>query len=114
MLVLASELRALLQRTVLQARGHAEDASRAALQALRVDDDRVTVTLDDENKRLRRALRARQRQLGSFDDLVREVAFEQWHLMLFARFLAENDLLMHPEAGVAVSIAECGELAADM
>ena len=30
--------------------------------------------------------------------------------MLFARFLAENDLLMHPD-GVAVTLAECDELA---
>lgn len=30
--------------------------------------------------------------------------------MLFARFLAENDLLMHPD-GVAVSLEECEELA---
>ncbi len=31
--------------------------------------------------------------------------------MLFARFLAENDLLIHPEEGVAVTLAECAELA---
>ena len=30
--------------------------------------------------------------------------------MLFARFLAENNLLMHPD-GVAVTLAECEELA---
>jgi hypothetical protein len=113
MAVLASELKTLLQRAVLQAREASEDAARAALQALRVDDDKVSVSLDDDRKRLRRALRARMRQLGTFNELVMEVAYEQWHLMLFARFLAENDLLMHPEAGVAVSIAECGELAAD-
>ncbi|MEJ7711060.1 MAG: hypothetical protein WKF84_14645 [Pyrinomonadaceae bacterium] len=32
--------------------------------------------------------------------------------MLFARFLAENNLLMHPE-GVAVTLEECEELAKD-
>ena len=30
--------------------------------------------------------------------------------MLFTRFLAENHLLMHPD-GIAVSLAECEELA---
>lgn len=42
--------------------------------------------------------------------LVEEIAYEQWHRLLFARFLAENDLLMHP-AGVAVTLEECAELA---
>ena len=31
--------------------------------------------------------------------------------MLFARFLAENELLIEPESGVAVSLADCEELA---
>ena len=31
--------------------------------------------------------------------------------MLFARFLAERDLLRHPEHDVAVSLADCEELA---
>ena len=61
--------------------------------------------MDEPQRRLRQALRARARQLGDgdgtqgFDPLVDEVAYEQWHRMLFARFLAENGLLMHP-AGV--------------
>ena len=33
--------------------------------------------------------------------------------MLFARFLAENNLLMHPDVLVAVTLEECEELAAD-
>ena len=52
-------------------------------------------------------MRARARQLG--DDvaagavalLVREVAYEQWHRLLFARFLEVNGLLRHPEYGAA-------------
>ena len=32
--------------------------------------------------------------------------------MLFGRYLAENDLLIHPEHGVAVSLDEVEELAA--
>jgi N-6 DNA Methylase len=42
--------------------------------------------------------------------LVEEIAYVQWHRMLFARFLAENHLLMHP-SGVAVTLEECAELA---
>ncbi|HHJ98964.1 MAG TPA: hypothetical protein ENN10_03350, partial [Actinobacteria bacterium] len=77
--------------------------------------------MSEEQRRLRRLLRARARQLGSFTEpleasegftlLASEIAYEQWHRMLFARFLAENDLLMHPEHGVAVTLAECAELA---
>ncbi|HMP71360.1 MAG TPA: N-6 DNA methylase, partial [Pirellulaceae bacterium] len=37
-------------------------------------------------------------------------AYKYWHRMIFARFLAENHLLMHPD-GVAVSLEECEELA---
>ena len=46
----------------------------------------------------------------SIDQLTQELAYEYWHRMLFARFLAENHLLMHPD-GVAVSLEECEELA---
>ena len=38
-------------------------------------------------------------------------AYEHWHRMLFARFLAENDLLIHPEMQVGVTLEECAELA---
>jgi hypothetical protein len=33
--------------------------------------------------------------------------------MLFARFLAENNLLIHDKEGMSVTLAECDELAAD-
>ena len=45
------------------------------------------------------------------DHLVNECAYEHWHRMLFARFLAENHLLIHEEEGVPVSLDECEELA---
>ncbi|MEA3487012.1 MAG: N-6 DNA methylase, partial [Thermodesulfobacteriota bacterium] len=45
--------------------------------------------------------------------LVWECAYEHWHRMLFARFLAENDLLIELEMGVAISLEECEELAKD-
>ena len=73
---------------------------------------------------LRNRLRARGRQLGDrhdrgmgtqeIDQLAHEVAFEQWHRMLFARFLAENRLLVEPESGVPVSLDECEDLARDL
>jgi len=43
--------------------------------------------------------------------LAREIAYEHWHRMLFARFLAENDLLVHPELDVAVTLEDCEALA---
>jgi hypothetical protein len=43
---------------------------------------------------------------------VEQTAYEHWHRMLFARFLAENELLIHPEMKVAVTLEECAELAA--
>ena len=39
-----------------------------------------------------------------------ECAYEHWHGMLFARFLAENRLLIEPEHGVPVTLEECEEL----
>ena len=51
----------------------------------------------------------------SMDRLVEEVAYEHWHRMLFARFLAENNLLMYPDPDdpVPVTLEECEDLAAD-
>ena len=70
---------------------------------------------------LRRRLRDHARQLGDrrdarsrsqgIDRLVHECAYEHWHGMLFARFLAENHLLIEPGLGVAVTLEECEELA---
>lgn len=77
--------------------------------------DRSSLTEDE--RRLRRALRAKARQLGTDPErelrpLIEDCAYEQWHRMLFARFLAENGLLMHPDyEGVSVTLEECAELA---
>jgi hypothetical protein len=51
----------------------------------------------------------------SIERLVEEVAYEHWHRMLFARFLAENDLLMYPDPDdpVPVTLEECEDLAGD-
>jgi hypothetical protein len=58
---------------------------------------------------------AKLRQFGGdFDRLVEECAYEQWHRLLFPRFLAENGLLLHPHYGVALTLAECEELAEEL
>ncbi len=113
---LPSDLRSQLERTVIAARDMAETATRASLIALAVERDAPFPSMSEDQRRLRRGLRAKARQLGGGNQragiplLIDEIAYQQWHRMLFARFLAENGLLMHP-AGVAVTLAECAELA---
>lgn len=122
--VLDKSSRAKLESTVQKARDLAEAAARAALEELGVGEASAPPHLSDSQRDLRKRLRAHGRQLGdalnggkvqSMERLVEEVAYEHWHRMLFARFLAENDLLMYPDPSgpVAVSLEECGELAAD-
>jgi hypothetical protein len=120
---LTREQRGLLSRAVTMARREAEQGAREALSALAVDHHEPYAHMTSELRSLRNALRAHGRQLGDARDpkrgtqgierLAHEVAFEHWHRMLFARFLAENGLLIHPAHGVAVSIAECIDLAKD-
>jgi hypothetical protein len=54
-----------------------------------------------------------KRGTQTIDRLVHECAYEHWHRMLFARFLAENHLLIEPTSGVAITMEECEELARD-
>jgi len=115
---LPSDLRKTLDGAVQAARRAAEGAARDALALLAVDKPEPYATMTLDQKRLRNSLRAKARQLGGgdglqgFGPLVEEVAYAQWRRMLFARFLAENGLLMHP-SGVAVTLAECAELAVE-
>jgi len=118
---LAKPLRSLLENTVKAAREVAEKATRAALAQLAVADAKVPDYLNEPLRALRRRLRAHGRALGDLkakDDtqgvqhLVWEVAYEHWHRMLFARFLAENHLLLW-EPGAPVTLAECSELVQD-
>jgi len=125
MLPLDKELRNRLERTVNEARDVAEAAARAALEQLGVGESLPFDMLSENERELRRRLRIHGRQLGDrrdpgtkkqdIDLLVEEVAYEHWHRMLFARFLAENDLLMDPDPKnpVNVSLEECQELAAE-
>src|SRR5271166_6220037 len=117
---LASDLRRQLENVIVQARDVAEAAARSALQKRAVDAAESFDHFGPVEREIRNRLRARGRQVGdarfanktqSIDQLTQELAYEYWHRMLFARFLAENHLLMHPD-GVAVSLEECDELAA--
>ena len=118
---LSGELRNQLAAAVKAARRAGEAGARSALVVLAVRDARAHPSLSPDEQDLRRRLRAHGRQLGDRLDaetgvqqverLAHEVAYEHWHRMLFARFLAENDLLIEPESGVAVSLTDCEELA---
>ena len=115
--VLGSGLRKALEDACVRGRVESEGACQAALGSLGVADERVPGHLSDGDRGLRRGLRAKSRQLGdaggSIELLVAECAFAQWHRLLFARFLAENNLLMHPQFRAPVTLAECEELAAE-
>jgi hypothetical protein len=112
---LPREHRRILESTVGQARTQAEDGAAKALKALAVGAPAPQTHATPEQKRLRVQLRAHGRALGDVaaadgiqatDHLVTEIAYEHWHRMLFARFLAESSLLMHPD-GYPVSLADC-------
>lgn len=117
---LSRELRRELERVIVQARRVGEQGAIKALEQLAVASDKPWPNMTEEQKRLRVRLRAHGRQLGDKIDargaqsvrhLAQECAYEHWHRMLFARFLAESNLLIEPESGVAISLAECRELA---
>ena len=122
---LEKTLRTRLERTVTEARTGAETAAKVALDQLGVGEAAPFSHFQEPERELRRKLRVHGRQLGDVRDakaetqeiyrLVEEVAYEHWHRMLFARFLAENDLLMYPDpiSPVIVSLEECEDLAAE-
>ena len=115
---LEPDLRHDLERAVVRARDTAEEGARAAIAVLGVEASAAPTALSPADRDLRTALRARGRSLGGgvlplgIDALIEEIAYEQWHRMLFARFLAENDLLLHP-GGAAVSMTDVAALAAE-
>jgi len=118
---LAPELRNQLARVIVKARTVAETGARKALKSLAVERHEPHSSMSPDERTLRNRLRARGRQLGdvrdrqrgsqSIEKLVHEVAYEHWHRMLFARFLSESGLLIHPEHNVSMSSAEIEELA---
>lgn len=114
-------LRKDLETTVKKARRVAEVGARKAVAQLGVGEAEAPRHLSTEQRALRNQLRAHGRQLGDRRDtktgaqdtthLVQECAYEHWHRMLFARFLAETNLLIEPESGVAITLEEVQELA---
>ena len=117
-------LRNQLERTIKNARDIAEAAAEAALEQLGVRETNPYSHLNESDRDLRRRLRVHGRQLGDHRKpngeqatgrLVEKVAYEHWHRMLFARFLAENNLLMYPDPDdpMAVTLEECEDLSAD-
>lgn len=121
MKTLSTEFRRQLERTVVEARDVAEAGARVALEALAVQHHEPYGHMDSEQRTLRRRLRAHARQLGDrpdarsgghgIDHLVHECAYEHWHGMLFARFLAENQLLIWPEENIDITLEQCEDLA---
>ncbi|CDM25193.1 Type II restriction enzyme, methylase subunits [Castellaniella defragrans 65Phen] len=118
---LSKPLRTQLEATVKAARDAAETGATAAIEQLAVAESRAPDYLNDERRSLRRRLRAHGRALGDpkhADDtqavqhLIWEIAYQHWHRMLFARFLAENGLLLW-EPGAPVSLEDCEALAQD-
>ena len=119
MAALTPPQRSTLESAVKLARKQAETGALNALQALAVNHPEPFVHLSPAQRALRNMLRAKARLLGdgldgptALKNLSHELAYETWHKMLFAKFLEANHLLMHPD-GVAVTMADCEELAAE-
>ncbi len=121
---LPSNLRRDLERNIVRAREIAEQGSREAIEALTVHEGkRGSHVTSEADIALRSHLRAHARQIGdrrnsqsgtqAIDRLVQECAYEHWHRRIFARFLAENSLLVEPDSQVAVSLDDVEDLARD-
>ena len=119
---LPTPLRRQLENAVRQARKIAEAGARHALEALAVHESDPYRHMDEAARALRRQLRAQAKQLGDGESrhkpggyevkhLAEKLAYDQWHRLLFARYLLETNLLISPEHGVAVSLDDCEELA---
>ena len=117
---LPKALRRKLESTVIKARDVAEKAASNELMRLSVGDKAPASYLSEAERKLRNRLRTHGRQLGdrrkldgsqAIDQLVTEVAYEHWHRMLFARFLAESNLLIFKDGVTPLSIHDCFDLA---
>ena len=125
MSTLSTPLRRQLESASKQAHRIADAGARHALEALAVHEPEPYRHMSEEQRLLRRKLRAQARQLGDGESrskpgayeikhLAEKLAYDQWHRILFARFLLENDLLISPEHGVSVSMDDCEELASSL
>src|ERR1017187_4573146 len=122
MSTLPTNLRRQLENAIKQARKIAEGGARKALEAIAVHEPDPYLHMDETQRDLRSKLRAQAKQLGDGESqsrrgayeikrLVEKLAYDQWHRLLFARYLLENSLLISPEHGVSVSLDDCEELA---
>ena len=119
MATLNSNQRSTLESAIIKARKLAEKGARNALMTMAVDQSEPFTNLSTAQKELRRRLRNRARLLGDtmeekiqkIDHLIYELAYEYWHKMLFAKFLASNNLLIHPVHNIPVSMEECEDMA---
>ena len=123
---LSKKLRNQLARVTLAARAKAEEAALAALENLAVHERDPRTHMSPDQRQLRNRLRARGRALGDSLDagkgtqeiarLVELVAYENWHRMLFTRFLTANGLLISDDSmgNVPVTLGDCEELASSM
>ena len=121
MISLSRDLRGVLESTVRKARAAAEAGARKALESHAVERREPWESMTREQRELRIKLRAHGRHLGDQRDsqtkeqaisrLVEECAYSHWHRMLFARFLAESHLLIEPDTGVPITLAETKEFA---
>ncbi len=121
---LTRECRKDLENTIKEARRVAEDGARKAVAQLGVGEGDAPSHLTQGQRTLRNRLRAHGRQLGdrrmaksgmqATARLVEECAYEHWHRMLFARFLAEASLLIEPHSDVAITLGEVRELAGEL
>lgn len=121
--VLNFDQRRFLDAQTQRAREAAQRAAEDALRALAVAEPSRPGYLSDEQNKLRLALRDKARQLGDdtacagapLTNLVHDVAYEQWHRLLFARFLEVNGLLRHPDyRDIPLSLEDCSDLASDL
>ena len=119
---LPSPPRRQLENAIKRARKIAEAGARKSLEALAVHEPDLYQHMDEAQRGLRRKLRAQAKQLGDTEShtkpgayeikhLVEKTAYDQWHRLLFAQFLLENNLLISPDHGVSVSLDDCEELA---
>ena len=108
MTILTKPLRRQLENAIKQAREIAEAAAQEAIARIGVADADAPPHLTEDNRALRRRLRAHGRTLGDTRDaagamttarLQDAVASEIWHRMLFGRFLVERGLLNSPRSG---------------
>lgn len=120
MAVLTAQQRNILEKAVIKARNTAEEGAINSLKNLAIDQPEPFPHQSPEQHALRNNLRAKARLIGDaklpngsheIQNLAYELAYEYWHKILFARFLEANNLLMHPNIGVAVTLDEIEELA---